>query len=420
MNEDLRKWFKEKWVDISRKKKGGGHPACGASADKGVRAKDSSKKYPKCVPANKAKNMSKKQKKSAVTRKRRAPNEPGSPDFVKTDVKKESWENWKPKSDKVYSKGLPSNNSPENPEPMGGAVAFEKSREKVLADLKEMINQLVKEVLAEQTVPARPVAISAAAAAAKDPEQPKKQIIDNIEVAIALLNRNEKELTPEQKRDLESFVIGYAYKTIGTANKTKEQLESLYNTLNRLSEIGYKNLTQIINDKIPNLTDKGGQVYSTLELYNGNRAIAGRKQSVSAGIKGAASPKQQSVDVTKTVEVLKSKEVQDAIKGYIEKLQSAGISSPEISKRIEDLGGMIDPDYPTAFAASQIRGLDPRYLGPPQISPEEKTVFQKVKGFFGLNEEETKQLMERYNIKSQEDFNILIEAVTSIVLKEGK
>jgi len=28
----LRKWFKEKWVDISRKTKSGGHPPCGASA----------------------------------------------------------------------------------------------------------------------------------------------------------------------------------------------------------------------------------------------------------------------------------------------------------------------------------------------------------------------------------------------------
>jgi len=416
MNEDLRKWFKEKWVDISRKKKGGGHPPCGASADKGVRAKDSSKKYPKCVPANKAKNMSKKQKKSAVTRKRRAPNEPGSPDFVKTDVKKESWESWKPKTKEIYAKGLPSNNAPENPEPMGGAVAFEKSREKVLADLKEMINQLVKEVLAEQTKPARPVALRASSF--NDPEQSKEQNIANIDDAISLLNRNEKELTPEQKRDLESFVIKYAYETIGTKKSPMYREEDL----NRLSDAsGYPNFTKIINDKVPNMSEKGGQIYSALELYDGKRAIAGRQQpALSVGVKGATSPKQQSIDVTKTVEVLKSKEVQDAIKGYIEKLQAAGISSPEISKRIEDLGGMIDPDYPTSFAASQIRGLDPRYLGPPQISPEEKTVFQKVKGFFGLNEEETKQLMERYNIKSQEDFNILVEAVTTIVLKEGK
>lgn len=149
MNEDLRKWFKEKWVDISRKKKGGGHPPCGASADKGVRAKDSSKKYPKCVPANKAKNMNKKQKKSAVTRKRRAPNEPGSPDNVRTDIKKESWENWKPRRGDVYPGGAPSNNAPENPEPMGGAVAFERSRKKVLADLKEYIRRIVHSVITE-------------------------------------------------------------------------------------------------------------------------------------------------------------------------------------------------------------------------------------------------------------------------------
>jgi predicted RNase H-like HicB family nuclease len=417
MNEDLRTWFKEKWKDISRKKKGGGYPACGASAGKGVRAKDSSRKYPKCVPANKAKNMSKKQKKSAVTRKRRAPNEPGSPDNVKTDVKKESWENWKPKSEKVYSKNLPSNNAPENPEPIGGAVAFEKSREKVLADLKEMINQLVKEALDEQTIPARPGAISAAAAAAKDPEQAKQQKINDINDAISLLNRDEKELTPEQKRDLENFVIKYAYDTIGTKKKPMYREEDL----SRLSDIaGYGNFTKIINDKIPNMSEKGGQIYSALELYDGKRALAGSKQPASAGIKTSSSPKQQTVDVSKTIEVLKSKEVQDAIQGYIGKLKAAGVSSPEISKKIADLGGMIDPNYPTAIAASTISGLDPRYLGPPQISPEEKNVFQKVKGFFGLNEEETKQLMESYNIRTQKDFDILLEAVVKVILKEGK
>ena len=152
MNEDLRKWFSQNWVDISRKKKGGGHPPCGASADKGVRAKDSSKKYPKCVPANKAKNMSKKQKKSAVTRKRRAPNEPGSPDNVRTDVKKESWENWKPKSKEVYSSGLPSNNAPKNSEPMAGAVAYEQSRKKVLAQLKEVIRYIIMQEVTEPTI----------------------------------------------------------------------------------------------------------------------------------------------------------------------------------------------------------------------------------------------------------------------------
>lgn len=66
----LSKWFKERWVDISRKSKKGGHPPCGASAGSKAR-KGGKKAYPKCVPASKAASMSSKQKKSAVTRKRK-------------------------------------------------------------------------------------------------------------------------------------------------------------------------------------------------------------------------------------------------------------------------------------------------------------------------------------------------------------
>jgi len=77
----LTKWFKEKWVDISRPKKGGGYMPCG-------RKKASSKKYPKCVPASKAARMTKKQKESAIRRKRRAGNPGGKPKMVSTYVKK--------------------------------------------------------------------------------------------------------------------------------------------------------------------------------------------------------------------------------------------------------------------------------------------------------------------------------------------
>ena len=65
-NENLRKWFKDKWVNIGKKKKGGGHPPCGTSGKK--------RGYAKCVPASKAGSMSKKQKTSATRRKRAAQN----------------------------------------------------------------------------------------------------------------------------------------------------------------------------------------------------------------------------------------------------------------------------------------------------------------------------------------------------------
>jgi hypothetical protein len=77
---DLNRWFKEKWVDISRKDESGKHPECGRSdADKGA--------YPKCRPSKKvsketptvSKSLSKRDKKKAVNIKRRkessAPNE---------------------------------------------------------------------------------------------------------------------------------------------------------------------------------------------------------------------------------------------------------------------------------------------------------------------------------------------------------
>lgn len=73
LREDLRRWFREKWVDISRKTKGGKHPPCGRSE-----AKDS--KYPKCRPSVRVSSetpktsgeMSKGEKKRAVRQKRNA------------------------------------------------------------------------------------------------------------------------------------------------------------------------------------------------------------------------------------------------------------------------------------------------------------------------------------------------------------
>ena len=80
----LDKWFKEKWVDISRPKKGGGFEPCGrGDADSG--------KYPKCVPASRASSMSEKEIASAVRRKRKAesttPREGKKPIMVNTFAK---------------------------------------------------------------------------------------------------------------------------------------------------------------------------------------------------------------------------------------------------------------------------------------------------------------------------------------------
>jgi hypothetical protein len=76
MVEDLGRWFKEKWVDVSRKIDGK-HPPCGRTSSDGEKGR---KGYPKCRPSKKvsketpktASSYSKKDKKSMTNQKRNA------------------------------------------------------------------------------------------------------------------------------------------------------------------------------------------------------------------------------------------------------------------------------------------------------------------------------------------------------------
>ena len=83
----LKEWFKQDWVDIGAKKKGGGFKKCGRKSASG-----SKRKYPKCVPAAKAARMTDSQKRSAVARKRSKPQGVGGkPTNVKTFARKKAF-----------------------------------------------------------------------------------------------------------------------------------------------------------------------------------------------------------------------------------------------------------------------------------------------------------------------------------------
>ena len=88
ISKDLRRWFKEKWVDVSRKDKDGKHPPCGRGE-----AKTDSKGYPKCRPSKKVssktptttRGISSKEKKAMTRRKRSKPQGVGGkPTVVKS------------------------------------------------------------------------------------------------------------------------------------------------------------------------------------------------------------------------------------------------------------------------------------------------------------------------------------------------
>ena len=88
--KDLNRWFKEKWVDVSRKDKDGNHPPCGRS-----KAKLGGKGYPKCRPSVKVSSktpktsgsMSSGQKQAATKRKRsKKQGVGGKPTIVKSGL----------------------------------------------------------------------------------------------------------------------------------------------------------------------------------------------------------------------------------------------------------------------------------------------------------------------------------------------
>ena len=102
VEKNLNRWFKEKWVDVSRKKKDGTHPPCGRS-----KAKTSSKGYPKCRPSVKVSSktpktsgsMSEGQKRAATKRKRsKKQGVGGKPTIVK--AMNEAWVFMKGRNDR--------------------------------------------------------------------------------------------------------------------------------------------------------------------------------------------------------------------------------------------------------------------------------------------------------------------------------
>jgi hypothetical protein len=105
--EDLAVWFGTKkkpkgskqpkgpWVNICKKKDGGGHPPCGRdNADKGS--------YPKCRAVNVASKMTDSQKKSACAQKRKAEKE----DTQTGKAQKPVYTSYKPKKKKTKSESL--------------------------------------------------------------------------------------------------------------------------------------------------------------------------------------------------------------------------------------------------------------------------------------------------------------------------
>ena len=89
----LTRWYKEKWVDLSRPLSGGGYASCGRPSVDPAHWREA---YPKCRPLAEAKKMTPSQVRSAVRRKRRAVkgSKRGKPKYVRTYSKNAKGLSW--------------------------------------------------------------------------------------------------------------------------------------------------------------------------------------------------------------------------------------------------------------------------------------------------------------------------------------
>jgi hypothetical protein len=89
--KDLREWFAEEWVDISRPKKEGGYEACGRPTE-GMSAAEYRQAYPKCLPKARAMKLTEAQRLKLIRRKRRGGlPEGGAPVMTSSETKSYRW-----------------------------------------------------------------------------------------------------------------------------------------------------------------------------------------------------------------------------------------------------------------------------------------------------------------------------------------
>tara|TARA_X000001388_G_scaffold37897_1_gene26786 strand:- start:2902 stop:4596 length:1695 start_codon:yes stop_codon:yes gene_type:complete len=120
VQKGLDRWFKEKWVDVSRKDKDGKHPPCGRS-----KAKTSSKGYPKCRPSVRVSSKTPKTagemtsgQKSAATKRKRSKRQgvKGKPTVVKGEPMGLAWRLLKGPQFVLQDAHLPAKPFPDLPE----------------------------------------------------------------------------------------------------------------------------------------------------------------------------------------------------------------------------------------------------------------------------------------------------------------
>lgn len=332
---------------------------------------------------------------------------------LKRKLKKRSKKN---KSTSAYKNGLPSNNAPGNPKPMNGAIAFEKSRESVLSQLKEAIKILVEAEINQKTVApsGRRGKVSAPGASKVDATAP------------TLLSAEQ----PSKKAPPATPITTQEFGALQNIFK-----DGVFDE-NDLNNVHYYFYKMLINKQVPKFTTQI-EAFPNMEKFN-SAVLASNSDDLQAIVAKVASmnefqlgelegakkkeigdptipnKKDPTVDVTSAVQQLGSRkgkeDFQDRVAEYQDKLKQAGMKPNTAQWMTAMMPANKQANETEAQAAERIARL-----ASPVINKEQpKSMLQKIGGRLGLNEVQTIVFLKENNIKTPEGLRVLVKIINEM------
>lgn len=338
-------------------------------------------------------------------------------EFMALQPKRKMKRRTKGKSTSAYKSGLPSNNAPGNPKPMGGAVAFEKSRENVLSQLKEVIRALVREQVEKDTA----IAGSGRKGKISAPSSAPASQVDATAPTLPQAGPPPKKAPPATPITSQEFA---ALQKIFEAGVFDE------NDLNNVHHYFYK---MLINKQVPKFTTQI-ETFPNMDKFNSavlrsdntnlqtliakvasmNELQLGELEGTKKKEVGDTTPsakKNTTVDVTSAVKQAGAefhrRSFKSAVDEYQKKVIEAGVKPNTAQWLTAMMPAAKKPTETEEQAAARIAQLPP----PVVASPEKQSLLKRIGGKLGLEETEMAEFLNEHNIKTVEELRVLIKII---------
>lgn len=316
----------------------------------------------------------------------------------------------------IYGASLPSNNAPGNPRPMNGAVAFEKSRDNVLSQLKEVIRTLVLEQIEENEG-----VVETTADTNLTPETFKAKFV-NIKTGNEVFNKNDEDAIIDFLIDNDGDTLS---KTI--IDFTEEQYDVIRALANNPRKIPEKAWAKLQHKLEVTDTDRSHKKSSLSRDNRINASIDARGVYQTKAQQIGQLPRLSTAFTQQVGQYYKQisdsnlpPDTKSRLKNDIAKAQLA----PGVSEKTK-LQDIINIVKSTAgedmFAAAALRTTRPLPGPAPAPPPSAFTrATNAVKSTLGLKETEMAEFLNEHNIRTERDLRVLIRIINEETRRERR